>query len=332
MSRKRTRVDFAKAWAEAPSRQAALKEVALYLALRFWAMVMGIFPMETNLRTGRLLGRIWWTVSKRHRQRAMDNLRPAFGQTHSERQMRRIARRSFQHFAQLYLVELVMTPRLINKWSWARYVELGEIGPAIRELLRARGTIMITPHFGNYELLGFTIAELGLPLISIMRPLDNPLINDYLVATREASGLSLLFKKGAMGRADDILAEGDTLCFIADQDAGRKAVFSDFFHRKAAWYKSIGLLAMRHRVPIVVGAATRTGRGFRYRMDVERIIQPEEWDAQENPLQWVTDEYAGALERLIRRAPEQYLWVHQRWKTRPPAERKAAEAAATSSA
>ncbi len=317
MNRKPRRIDFARAWAEAPSRSAAVRELLLYFALRYWAMIVGCFPMETNLRSGRLFGRIWWSISRRHRERALANLRPALGDRLDEASLRRLARRSFQHFAQLYLVELVMTPRLINKWSWARHVELGAIGPAIRELLRERGTIMITPHFGNYELLGFTIAELGLPLVSIMRPLDNPLINDYLVATREASGLSLLFKKGAMNRADDILAEGETLCFIADQDAGRKAVFADFFNRKAAWYKSIGLLAMRHRVPIVVGAATRVGRGFRYRIDVERIIQPEEWDAQESPLQWITDTYAAALERLIRAAPEQYLWVHQRWKTRP---------------
>ncbi|NLF33252.1 MAG: lysophospholipid acyltransferase family protein, partial [Planctomycetes bacterium] len=118
----------------------------------------------------------------------------------------------------------------------------------------------------------------------------------------------------------DVLAAGGTLCFIADQDAGRKGIFADFFGRPASWYKSIGLLAMQYRVPIIAGAAARQGRGFHYRIAVERIIQPEEWDAQADPLQWITDTYAAALERIIRANPEQYLWVHRRWKSRPRGE------------
>lgn len=288
-----------------------------YLALRLWCLVINCFPIELNLHTARLLGRVWWSVMKRHRERALDNLRPALGTHYSEQQLREIARRSFEHFTQVYLVELPMTPRLVTEWSWARYVELGPIGPALRELLGRRGVILLTAHFGNFELLGYTIARLGLPLTAIMRPLDNTLLNDFLVRTRRGSGLSLLFKKGAMQAADDILAAGGALCFIADQDAGRKGVFADFFHRPASWYKSIGLLAMRHRTPIIVGHAVRVRAGFRYRMGIDRIIQPHEWDAASDPLEWITRTFAAAMESAIRCYPEQYLWVHRRWKTRP---------------
>lgn len=305
--------------ANTPSTEAVtLRHRAEYLALRVWALLIGCFPIETNLRTARLMGRIWWWLMPRHRQRALDNLRPALGAHYSEGELRRIARQSFEHFAQLYLVELVMTPRLINRWSWSRYVELDNLALALREVLSPRGVLMLTPHFGNYELIGYTLAEIGLPLVAIMRPLDNPLINAYLVATREASGLTLLFKKGAMQQADDLVAAGQTLCFIADQDAGRKGVFADFFGRKASWYKSIGLLAMRHRVPIIVGCAARIGQCFRYRVCVQAIIQPAQWEGQDDPLQWITERFAAAMERAIRRWPEQYLWVHRRWKTRPP--------------
>ena len=326
--------------AAAKGRGQALRFVAEYLALRSWVLVISCFPVEMNLRSARLLGRIWWALTylpeermpralrwlsrARDRQRAMDNLRPALGDCYDDRQLEDIARRALEHFAQLYLVELVMTPRLINEWSWARHVELGNLGPALRELLRERGTIMITPHFGNFELLGFTIARLGLPLTAIMRPLDNPPLNEYLLASRQAGGLALLFKKGVSAAASDVVERGGTLCFIADQDAGRKGVFATFFNRKASWYKSIGLLAMQHEVPIVVGAAARQGRGMHYRIDVERIIQPEEWQARNDPLQWITDTYAKALEDAIRRHPEQYLWMHRRWKSRPRAERQAA--------
>jgi KDO2-lipid IV(A) lauroyltransferase len=309
------------AWTEAPSLAVALRRIGEYVALRLWALTIACFPIELNLRTARLLGRIWWVVTKRHRDRAMDNLRPALGHRYGEAQLRRIARRSFEHFAQLYLVELVMTPRAINEWSWARHVELDRLGLALRELLADRGAILLTGHFGNYELLGYAICRLGLPLTAVMRPADNPLINRYLVRSRQAGGLTLLYKKGVSAVAGEVLDRGRRLCFIADQDAGRKGLFVDFFGRPASTYKSIGLLAMQKRVPVVVSYAVRVRRGFNYRIAVERVIQPEEWEGREDPLRWITQTYSHALEAAIRRWPEQYLWVHRRWKHQPKQKR-----------
>lgn len=307
-------------WTEAPTLAVALRRIGEYIAVRLWVVIIGCFPVDMNLRTARLMGRIWWTLMKRHRDRALDNLRPAFGGRYNDRQLRRIARKSFEHFAQLYLVELAMTPRLVTPWSWARYVELDRLGPALRTLLAERGTILLTGHFGNYELLGYTLCRLGIPLTAVMRPLDNPLINRYLVTSRVAGGLSLLYKKGVSAVAGDVLDRGGALCFIADQDAGRKGLFVEFFGRKASTYKSIGLLAMQKRVPIIVGYAARVRRGFHYRLAVERIIQPEEWETRPDPLHWVTQTFSTALETAIRRWPEQYLWVHRRWKHRPKEE------------
>lgn len=314
------RQDWREARAVGGSWAAALGMLAVYLAMRLWSCVIGCFPIGANLVTARLLGDCWWALMRRHREIAMDNLRRALGASYNEAALRRIARRSFEHFAQVYLVELVMTPRMVNEWSWSRYVVLRDLGPALRELLGDRGVIMVTPHFGNIELLGYTIARLGLPITALMRPLDNPFLNSFLMRSRQAGGLSLLFKKGAMGSADDLLAAGGTVCFIADQNAGRKALFVEFFGRAASTYKSIGLLAMRHRVPIVVGYAARTRRGFHYEIAVEQIIQPQDWEHRDDPLRWITQEYSWAMERSIRRYPEQYLWVHRRWKTRPPGE------------
>jgi KDO2-lipid IV(A) lauroyltransferase len=215
-------------------------------------------------------------------------------------------------------VELWLTPRIINKWSWARYVELHQLGPALRELLSERGRDNGYPRISaTSSCLVSRFAGWVFPLVAVMRPLDNPLVNRHLVRARQAGGLSLLYKKGATQSAESILASGGTLCFIGDQDAGRKGIFVDFFGRPASTYKSIGLLAMQQRVPIIVGAATRVGRGFRYRIAVQRIIQPEEWDQQADPLRWVTQTFSHAMEGTIRQAPEQYLWVHRRWKHQP---------------
>lgn len=335
-------------WTDAPGIATAVGRITVYALLRLWVLIIGCLPVDTNLRAARLLGRMWWALSflpedrmprplrwlsrERDRRRALDNLRPALGTHYHDRQLQRIARRSFEHFAQLYLVELALTPRLITAWSWSRHVELGHLGPALRVILQQRGAILLTAHFGNYELLGYTICRLGVPLTAIMRPLDNPLINRYLVASREAGGLSLLYKKGVMATAPEVIGRGGALCFIADQDAGRKGLFVDFFGRPASTYKSIGLLAMAKRVPVVVGCAARTRPGFHYRLEVERMIWPEEWDGQPDPLLWITQTFSHALEAAIRRYPEQYLWMHRRWKHRPKHERPHSGSAPASAA
>ncbi|MBK9119053.1 MAG: lysophospholipid acyltransferase family protein [Phycisphaerales bacterium] len=315
-------------YAQAPTVGTALVRIGEYALVRAWTTLMNCFPVDVNLHTGRLFGRIWWYASPRHRQRALDNLRPALGDRYDEVGLRRIARESFEHFAQLYAVELFQTPRLIHESSWSRYVELQDMGPALRELLSPRGAVLLTGHFGNYELLGYTICKLGLPLSAVMRPLDRPLINQFLVEARARGGLTLLYKKGVSAVAGQVIDAGGGLSFIADQDAGRKGMYVNFFGRKASTYKSIGLLAMAKRVPIVVGYATRVRTGFHYRLAVERIIQPEEWDVHDDPLRWITQEFTTALEQAIRRWPEQYLWVHRRWKHRPKDETSAAQPSA----
>jgi KDO2-lipid IV(A) lauroyltransferase len=313
-----------KNWTQAERLSLALRRIAEYAALRLWTLIVGCFPINANLRTARLMGRIWWLVMRRHRERALEHLRAALGDVYDEAGLQRIAKRSFEHFAQLYLVELVQAPRIVNEWSWARYCELDQLGPAVQAQLAGRGCLLLTGHFGNYELLGYAVSRFGLPITAVMRPLDNPLLSELLERSRRAGGLTLLAKKGVTEAAQQVVDRGESLAFIADQDAGKKGAFVDFFGRKASTYKSIGLLALAKRVPVVVGCAARTRAGFRYRLWIERVIEPAEWDARPDPLLWITQEYTHALERAIRRYPEQYLWIHRRWKHRPRDERPAA--------
>lgn len=214
-------------------------------------------------------------------------------------------------------MEVLFEPRLINEWTWPRHIRLRGLDEALRVLLRGRGCILLTGHYGNWELVGFTLAALGFDMVAVMRPLDNPYLNEWLVRIREQRGLRLLYKKGVARSADDVLESGAALCFIADQNAGRKGLFVDFFGRPASTYKSIGLLAMRHEVPIVVGCARRLSDRFDYEIEVNRVIHPEEWTGHPDELLWITQEYTRAIEAFVRVDPGQYLWVHRRWKSRP---------------
>ena len=183
-----------------------------------------------------------------------------------------------------------------------------------------KGLIMATAHYGNFEIMGYMFGLFGFNVYSIARPLDNKFINRYLYDVRRRKGQKIIDKKGASELMSDTALRGATLGFIADQDAGKKGVFVDFFGRKASTYKSIGLLAISNNVPICVGYSRRIDNRFYFEMGVTRIIFPEEWADKDDPLRWVTAEYTKAIEQFIREDPSQYWWLHRRWKHRPKEE------------
>jgi Kdo2-lipid IVA lauroyltransferase/acyltransferase len=293
----------------------------VYLGFRVLAFLFHLFPINANLRTARFFGWLWYRTLRRHRQRAIEHLRHAYGNSLSNEELERIALRSCQQMAMMAM-ELLFTPRLITPWTWSKYIRVGpDITEAIRYLVEGKtGVIMVTGHYGNWELVGYAMACVGLDIAAVMRPLDNPYFNDYTVRTRAAGGLKLIYKKGMTEIAEEILAKGGSVGFIADQNAGHKGLFVDFFGRKASTYKSIGLLAREYNVPIMVGCARRISNKLQYEVEVTRIIYPHEWQGKQNEVLWITQEYTKAIEQFVRKDPSQYLWVHRRWKTRPPEE------------
>lgn len=293
-----------------------LTDLIIYLALRMAATVFQMFPINWNLRTARLMAHVWCRIMPRHLNRAREHLRLAFGSQLPAQQIDRIAFRSLEQMSMMAM-ECLFTPRLIGELTWQRYIRLKGIDRALDRLLRGQGAILVTGHYGSWELVGFTLAALGFPLTAVMRPLDNPWLNEFLLGIRARRGLQLLHKKGASQSAGDVLESGGLLGFIADQNAGRKGEFVDFFGRKASTYKSIGLLAMEHNVPILVGYARRLSDNFEYEVGCNRIIEPHEWAGRPDKLHWITQEYTAAIEQFVREAPEQYLWIHRRWKSRP---------------
>jgi len=301
------------------NRHSKFRDVAVYAALRVLTFIVQMFPIDANLRTARFFGWLWYRGIARHRRRAREHLRQAYGAALSEKQIDRIALRSCQQMAMMAM-ELLFTPRLITPWTWARYIKLTDLSEAIRILLGETGVILLTGHYGNWELLGYAMACVGFRVTAVMRPLDNPYLNEYVVRTRSRGGLRLVYKKGMTETAEEVLRNGGALAFIADQNAGRKGLFVDFFGRKASTYRSIALLAREYNVPIIVGYARRTSKRFEYEVGVSRIILPSEWQDKPDEVEWITQEYTKAIEQFVRADPTQYLWVHRRWKTRPPEE------------
>lgn len=290
-----------------------------YVTLRLGETLAHVAGFRASYAIARFLGDVIYRFNKRHRDRAVRHLQLSFPDWPQEK-YRQVARASI-HNQLLLGLEVLITTRWIKPARWRRHITLREMGPTIRRLLEhGSGMIFLTGHFGNWEVVGYTMATLGFRTYAVARAFDNPYINRWMLGFRESTGLVILDKRGVSMETDGLLADRQIVSFIVDQDAGRKGCFVDFFGRKASTYKSIALLAMRHDVPVVVGYCRRLGQPFRFEIGVQRTILPAEWADKDDPMTWITQEYTHALEDVVRSAPEQYLWIYRRWRHRPRGE------------
>jgi KDO2-lipid IV(A) lauroyltransferase len=286
-----------------------------YIGLRVVTAFFYLFNVEANLRFACFLGRLLWKHYHRGRQRALENLRASYPGK-DELWYEQTGRRSFEHIVML-AVDVLFTPRLVKKNNRRQYSRFKNVERAKWLSKENKGLIFVGAHYGNFEIIGYMMGLFGFNVYSIARPLDNRFISDYLYGVRQRAGQKIIDKKGAAEMMDKITAQGASLCFIADQDAGEKGIFVDFFGRKASTYKSIGLLALTNNIPIAVGYGRRIENRFFFEIGVNRIIFPEEWADKDDPLLWVTAEYTKAIEQFVREDPSQYWWLHRRWKHRP---------------
>ena len=289
------------------------------MAFRAVIAIIYCFTIKANLRTARFLGRQMWKRYKRGRQRALTNLRLSFPDK-DDAWIEKTGRKSFEQIVML-IFDLLFTPRLVRKDNWRQYSRYINC-ERTKWMIQQGGVLLLTAHYGNFEVVGYLMSLFGFNVYSIARPLDNKYINDYLYGIRQKVGQNIIDKKGASSMMESLAADKSTLCFIADQDAGKKGVFVDFFGRKASTYKSIGLLAMQYNMPIIVGGCRQIDGRFFFEVETHRIITPDEWADKDKPLEWITQEYTKALEDFIRKDPSQYWWLHRRWKHRPRSQRK----------
>ena len=301
--------------------QSALVQWSQYLPLRAFASVVDCLPMSINMHAGKCVGDILYMLDHRHRKRAMNNIRRSFPE-YSEEQVKKLTKHSMEYMFQLFTAEAVKMPSLVKPTTIDKYITFTGLEHVTERLVNKQPTIFITGHCGNWEILGYALSVLGYPIAALARPLDNSLINDYVLNIRQKYGLKIVTKWGGVPILQELISQNVNVGFIADQNAGHRGMFVPFFGRLASTYKSIGLLAMRYNIPIAAVHARRIGNQFKYEVTSTDFITPEEWQQHDDPLFYITARYNHAIETMIRNAPEQYLWLHRRWKSRPSYEEK----------
>ena len=287
--------------------------LALALIKLFGAMPRGIAH-----RAGKTLAWLGFHFARRQRRAGLHNLRMVFPEM-SGGDNERILRGCFQNMGRL-LVEFTHFPEL-NKSNISQFVVHDGLENYLEGLRRGRGVIFMTAHFGAWELSSFAHAVYGYPLKFIVRPIDNPRIEQLISNYRTSSGNVPIQRRSAARDILKALRQNEAVGILFDQNTTRKeGVFSEFFGIPAATSPSIALFALRTNAAVVPGFLIwDKGLGkHRLRFDppVELIDTGDlEHDVLEN-----TNRFNKILEGYVRQYPDQWLWIHRRWKTRPEGE------------
>lgn len=289
-------------------------DLSVYLLIRFAVCILQALPLGTGRSLADLLAWLAYHVDRRHREVALDNLRQAFPGEMNEDQLHRMVRAVYRHFCGI-AVEMVHLPRKLHPCNWRQYISLPHGSQVVNALLSDRPALVVTGHYGNWEMAGYALALFGFKSFAIARPLDNPWLDRFIRKFREKTGQQLLAKKGDFQRIDGVLRDGGILCTLGDQDAGQRGLYVDFFGRPASTHKAIALLAMEHRANVLVTTTRKVAEPMRYAIEVGDVIAPDEVDRL--AVRSLTQRLTTALERLVRLDPRQYFWLHRRWKHQP---------------
>jgi len=262
--------------------------------------------MALNMQSCKYFGDLFYKLHSTRRKRAIDNIHASYPDW-SKKNVASLAKQSMEHMFQLFVAEGVQMPSLITPTTYHKYVEFKGIEKIAERLARKKPTIFVTGHCGNWELLGYMLSVLGYPIAALARPLDNKLLNDWILGVREKYGLQIITKWGGVPILQELITNNTSVGFIADQNAGPRGLFVPFFGRLASTYKSIGILAMRYNLPIAAVHAKRIDGMFKYEVSVTDFIEPSDWKGQDDPLYYITARYSRAIEQMVRNAPEQYL-------------------------
>lgn len=270
------------------------------------------WDFDVASRRGARLGRWAYRLDRRHREVALRNLQVAFPDA-STAWRRQVARASFEQAGRT-IFELMWSPRLVEV-ALDSVVRMPGLGHVHEALSGGSGVILASGHFGNWEVMGLGMARVGIPLVSIARPLDDPALDARLRDLRCATGQRILPKQDAVRGALRALREGSAVAVLMDQNTlKREAVFVPYFGRLAATTPVVAHLHMRTGAPILTAFAVPEEPGYSLVVDPPVTVPDED---REDAVQAITTAVTGRLEQRVREHPQAWLWMHDRWRERP---------------
>ncbi len=271
-------------------------------------------PPGLNHRVGTALGELAYWILPGRRRVALTNLALALGSELNSRLRAAVARATFHHLG-------VTTLECCRLFFGPPGAMLGRVRVEGVEHIKAalaegRGAFYLGAHYGNWELLAASHVLAGYPVSVVVRPLDNPFLEALLARGRERGQVRQIPKRAAVRGVREALTRGECVGIMLDQDAGRHGTFVPFFGRPASTSRTLAVLALRTGAPVVPVFIRRLPAGD-HEITMEPAIPLVRTGQRDRDVEINTARFTEAIERHVRAHPEQWFWVHRRWKTRP---------------
>ena len=276
--------------------------------------VLGFIPRKWSVRLGNIIGRTAFSLDRKHRNIAINNLTFAFGNEKDSREIEALARRVFENLCQI-IFEIGWSLRL-SESDFPRYFSIEGISNYRKAFKRGKGVLFLNAHTGNWELLSILGVMGPIPINVLFRPLDFAPLNRLILRIRSRFGAKLIPTAGAMRKILNLLKRGESISILMDQNVDwYEGVFVDFFNRRACTNKGMALLALKTGAAVIPAFLRRDG--LKFKAIFEKELPLIKTGDKTKDIEANTQAYNRAIESFVRRFPEQWFWVHQRWKTRP---------------
>jgi heptosyltransferase-2 len=287
-------------------------DFSIYLLYRAGAATASALPLRVLFAIGSFMGLGAWLLLPQYRRLAQRNLEIAFANEKSSRELRRIVRRHFQHLGANLVCSVKMGSMPPEKM--AHQLETENFDSAHRELRAGTPVVLLLSHIGNWEMFAQLFSHYVdyVRLSTVYQKLGNRFIDEDVRRKRARTGVELFDRSEGFHKAIELLRSGGLIGILGDQHAGDHGVWTPFFGRLASTSPLPGLLAKRTGAA-VVAAAVYTVAPARWRM----VFTPR-IDSPGDSVDAITAKANVAIEKQIRQAPEDWFWVHNRWKTPKP--------------
>ena len=288
-----------------------MKDWCYAFAAKLVGFCVSRLPRRITLVIGGWLGTLAFWLAPQHRELACDHLRCSLTLS-DERRVRTIAKQCFQHLGKT-VVEFMQFPRL-DRAQIQRYVTFEGVEHVEQALAEGKGAIILTGHFGNWELLAASISATVAPLTPIVRELRSPRLNALVSRYREKAGYATIDRDTGIRQALQCLRRNELLGIVADVDTTVSGVFVDFFGRRAYTPYSPVAIALKTGATILPTFIIRQPDGS-HRAIIEPPLALKRTDTKEKDLVINTQKFTKIIESYIRQYPTQWIWMHRRWKT-----------------
>ncbi len=285
-----------------------------YGAVRGFFTLLAALPEKFAYASAAWFGEFCFRISKRRQSYALKFLRNAYPDAVvGDAELLALGRRSTGNFVKVFM-DMLRMPKMIKQGKFAARVDMSEV-----EAIPAAPYIGISPHLGSWEVGAVAFAAREGEAHGLARLAKNPLLQQFILRTRTGMGLRIHSRRGGFRQMVRALAEGKVALQLVDQNQRLRGVFVPFFGQPASTERAAASLALRCGYPLVVAYCLRQGKGFDFKVKVHEVIQPQAGSHSKADVIRLVAQINRSLEAAILQHPEQYLWVHDRYRCQPTA-------------